>query len=158
MLQHSLLSNITRTDWTKSFKRKENVLYVSLISTTDISIRIPSTWSCIEVLHFGFYCKLDATEKKVYEPSFFLGFCSSVTKISLLLWYKVATLDYRFPTFRDNLTVSSSNVEISKKNWMLGTSIFDEIITSFRNVCSRLIKHMGSYLRRTKAIIIKSAQ
>lgn len=43
----------------------------------------------------------------------FLGFHSSVAEVSILLWYDTISLSNLFPTFRDNMVVSSSGVEMS---------------------------------------------
>lgn len=46
----------------------------------------------------------------------FLGFCSGVGEVSVLLEHDATSLGKSLPTFQDNLVISSSRMAMCKKN------------------------------------------
>jgi len=61
-----------------------------------------------------------------------LYFCGIAFGVSVLLGYEAASLGKRFPTFRDNVAVTSSWIEM------------------YRFVGNRLVSDQGPYHRRTE--------
>ena len=149
-MQPSLLYRITGTNWTKNFERQHKMLHVGLIPETDISIRIISTWSCIEVgVSVSFINQRPQKRKFTKLIPFFQAFAALQQRFLLFCdkksrhWINGSRLYIQYNGL-------ISRVEIYNEISIFGTTFFGESVKLCRKFCNSLLKHMGWHIRRTE--------
>ena len=104
---------VDQCKWTKEKKSENNKIQHSRLW----HMQIWSTAQPIIIIVIGDKCGLQTLWQIVKKGWIckFLGFCTGVAVVSVLLGYDATPLGCQFPTCQDNIVVPSSGVKMSKK-------------------------------------------